>query len=95
MLGHKVDFATDFSQGIESRAIALGEFFVRVKNCLIFNALHGAFGEDGELQFLLEQHEVSFTGSGSEACRDSFDKRKAKLTAVDLGILTPLEYMAS
>ena len=44
---------------------------------LVFPAVHGAFGEDGELQEMLERHDIPFVGSPSLACRLMFDKAKA------------------
>ena len=32
---------------------------------VVFNALHGSYGEDGKVQHLLEMHGIPFTGSGS------------------------------
>lgn len=40
----------------------------------VFVALHGAFGEDGAVQQLLDAQGVPYTGSGAESCRVSFDK---------------------
>ena len=40
----------------------------------LFVALHGQFGEDGEIQRELISRGVPFTGSGAESCRVSFDK---------------------
>jgi D-alanine-D-alanine ligase len=40
----------------------------------VFIALHGAFGEDGEIQQILCDRGVPFTGSGAESSRVSFDK---------------------
>ncbi|CAF0694991.1 D-alanine--D-alanine ligase [Candidatus Methylacidithermus pantelleriae] len=45
-----------------------------------FVCLHGAFGEDGELQALLEARGLPFSGSGAEACRRAFDKIQARAT---------------
>lgn len=39
-----------------------------------FPAIHGAFGEDGELQQLLETHKVPYIGSGAIACKQTNDK---------------------
>src|SRR3990167_11123700 len=36
---------------------------------LVFPAMHGPFGEDGEIQKFLEKNGISFVGSGSEACK--------------------------
>ena len=45
---------------------------------VVFPVLHGQFGEDGELQAILEQRGLAFVGSGSEASRVSMDKDAAK-----------------
>jgi len=45
---------------------------------VFFLALHGQFGEDGQLQKILEDKELCFTGAGSEASRKSFDKLLSK-----------------
>lgn len=45
---------------------------------VFFLALHGQFGEDGQLQSILEQKNLAFTGSGSKASRQSFDKVATK-----------------
>lgn len=41
---------------------------------LVFIAMHGPFGEDGEIQSFLEKHCIPFVGSGSKACQVAFDK---------------------
>lgn len=41
---------------------------------LTFPIMHGSFGEDGEIQTFLERHKIPFVGSGSEACKQAFDK---------------------
>jgi len=45
---------------------------------VFFLALHGEFGEDGELQAILEERKLCFTGTGSEASRTAFDKLLSK-----------------
>lgn len=40
----------------------------------VFVALHGRFGEDGEVQRKLVEMGMPFTGSGAESCWVSFDK---------------------
>jgi len=46
-----------------------------LKNCdLIFNALHGTFGEDGKIQGILEHKGVKYTGSGIAASALAMDK---------------------
>jgi D-alanine-D-alanine ligase len=41
---------------------------------LAFNVIHGTFGEDGDLQTLLERMGIPFTGEGSTGSRIAFDK---------------------
>jgi len=45
---------------------------------VFFLALHGCFGEDGQLQKILEQKQLCFTASGSRASRLAFDKIETK-----------------
>lgn len=54
-----------------------------------FIALHGTFGEDGQLQALLEQRGIPFTGSGSASSKLSFDKVASKRVFERQGIATP------
>lgn len=54
-----------------------------------FIALHGTFGEDGQLQALLEARGIPFTGSGSGSSRTSFDKVTTKRILERQGIATP------
>src|SRR3989344_4278689 len=49
------------------------------KNTIVFPILHGAGGEDGELQAELERRNLPFLGSGSEVSRNCFDKWQARL----------------
>lgn len=44
---------------------------------LAFPVMHGAFGEDGQVQRLLEKLKVPYVGSGPEACKRCFDKFEA------------------
>jgi D-alanine-D-alanine ligase len=46
-----------------------------------FLALHGGEGENGVTQRLFEQRRLAFTGSGSKASADAFDKAKARKLA--------------
>ena len=42
---------------------------LRVKSDVVFPVLHGFFGEDGQLQALLEQLQLRYVGSDSTASR--------------------------
>lgn len=55
---------------------------------VVFIALHGTFGEDGQLQALLDVRGVPYTGSGAEASRRAFDKVASKAAFVAAGIPT-------
>lgn len=54
----------------------------------VFIALHGTYGEDGELQAMLEQRGIPFTGAGSAASRAAFDKAESKRIFERSGIST-------
>ena len=45
---------------------------------VVFIALHGEFGESGEVQDLCEQRSLRYTGSGPRASRLAMDKASAK-----------------
>lgn len=50
-----------------------------LKSCdLIFNALHGSFGEDGRAQALMEYHGVRYTGSGICGSALAMDKLRSR-----------------
>lgn len=55
----------------------------------VFIALHGEFGEDGQVQAQLDRIGMPYTGSGAEASRASFDKVIAKRLMVEHGVPTP------
>ena len=44
------------------------------KEDVIFNALHGGYGENGEIQSFFETENIKFTGSGSRACKTAMNK---------------------
>ncbi|KAE9622274.1 putative D-alanine--(R)-lactate ligase [Lupinus albus] len=55
---------------------------------IVFPVIHGKFGEDGDIQELLEKYNVPFVGTGSNECRQAFDKYKASLKLRKLGFIT-------
>ena len=57
---------------------------------VFFLALHGRFGEDGQLQQILEDKSLQYTGSGPRACRLALDKMASKKAFAKAGILTPV-----
>lgn len=52
-------------------------------------ALHGQFGEDGEIQTLLELIGLPYVGSESHACRLAWDKATARVLLHRAGIPVP------
>jgi D-alanine-D-alanine ligase len=56
---------------------------------LVFNLIHGTFGEDGLLQHLLESRGIPFTGEGSAESRVAFDKILTKNALLAHGVPTP------
>ena len=56
---------------------------------LVFNMIHGTFGEDGTLQRLLDERGVRYTGAGAEPSRIAFDKVLTKRQFDAHGIVTP------
>ncbi len=55
---------------------------------IVFNALHGSWGEDGKVQSLLEFKKIPYTGSGILASAASMDKHIAKSIIKHSGVST-------
>jgi len=56
---------------------------------IIFNALHGQFGEDGYIQTILETTKIPYTHSGVISSAIAMDKELSKKIFIDNGITTP------
>jgi D-alanine-D-alanine ligase len=56
---------------------------------VVWNALHGVFGEDGTVQMILEKHGVPYTGSGARASALGLNKVSAKKRFIESGLKTP------
>jgi len=56
---------------------------------VIFPVLHGAWGESGELQEILEQRRLRFVGSGSRASQLGMNKVETKKVWQQAGLPTP------
>ena len=59
------------------------------KPAIIFNALHGQFGEDGYIQTILEQFKIPYTHSGVIASSIAMDKEVSKKIFIKNKINTP------
>ncbi|MEP4077101.1 D-alanine--D-alanine ligase [Haloferula sp.] len=56
---------------------------------LAFNVIHGTFGEDGQLQSILEERGIPYTGAGSKSSAVAFDKNVAKVKFLAADVPTP------
>ena len=56
---------------------------------LCVNMIHGTFGEDGQIQAILDKRAVPYTGEGAEASRVAFDKLASKKLFEKAGVPTP------
>jgi D-alanine-D-alanine ligase len=56
---------------------------------LAFITIHGTFGEDGQLQNILEGRGIAYTGDGIQASRLAFDKILSKEKFRQHGVSTP------
>lgn len=57
---------------------------------VVFNAMHGEFGEDGKVQQILEQIGVPFTGPKAFSAMQSMRKDHSRKIFENLGLKTPL-----
>ena len=99
--GSERDVSLATGQGISRALRSLGaevaEIDVRDENFqlpsdvdLAFLTIHGTFGEDGQLQRILERRGIAYTGEGVEGSRTAFDKIRSKEKFREHGVTTPL-----
>ena len=55
---------------------------------IAFNIIHGTFGEDGQLQQILEERGIPYTGEGIEGSWAAFNKIETKQRFIECGIPT-------
>ncbi len=93
-----VSFATGrgVAKALRSSGAEVSEVDVRDENFempaeteLAFIALHGTFGEDGQVQTILESRGVSYTGENAERSRIAFDKILSKKLFGKCKVATP------
>jgi len=84
------------SQALRSLGVEVVEVDVRDENFelphdvdLAFLTIHGTFGEDGQLQKILEDRGVAYTGDGIEESRIAFDKILSKEKFCENNVTTP------
>src|SRR5882672_5943820 len=56
---------------------------------LAFITIHGTFGEDGQIQKILERRGIAYTGDGVSASETAFDKIRTKERFREHGVTTP------
>ena len=79
----------DYSIKIAEPDFKLLDVIKNFKPNIIFNALHGQFGEDGYIQTILETTGVPYTHSGVVASAIAMDKELSKKIFIQNKILTP------
>ena len=75
--------------GMELNPPAFAEEIQKLHPAIVFNALHGKYGEDGILQGTLDMLGIPYTGSGVRAASLTMDKLTAKRIFRAEGIATP------
>ncbi|HEY0257627.1 MAG TPA: D-alanine--D-alanine ligase, partial [Candidatus Methylacidiphilales bacterium] len=65
------------------------DFVVPPGTDLAFLALHGTFGEDGQIQDILTARGIPYTGANAEVSRIAFNKEKTKEKFRQYGVPTP------
>jgi len=69
----------DFKIASECEEISENAFVKVLKDSdLVFPIIHGKYGEDGILQKILEENNVKFVASGSNACEKMYNKKNAE-----------------
>jgi len=64
------------------------------RDSIVFIAIHGAGGEDGEIQKILKEQAITFTGSDQKSCENCWNKIKSKKILIENQLPTP-EYIVS
>ena len=62
---------------------------LKYKKYIVFNALHGPFGEDGQVQKILKKNKIKFTHSNVQSSKNCFNKFITKKLVIKNNILTP------
>ena len=75
--------------------INLSKIIKKFKPDVIFNALHGQFGEDGYIQTILETYKIPYTHSGVIASSIAMDKQISKKIFIKNQINTPKFFIYS
>ena len=85
----------NFAVKISEPDINLSKIIKKFKPSVIFNALHGQFGEDGYIQSILEQYKIPYTHSGFLSSAIAMDKEISKKIFIKYKIRTPKFFIYS
>jgi D-alanine-D-alanine ligase len=84
------------AKALRSLGVEVMEIDVRNQNFqlpgdvdLAFITIHGTFGEDGQIQKILERRGIAYTGDGVSASEIAFDKILTKEKFQEHGVTTP------
>lgn len=73
----------------QNSALSTKSFVKLLKSTdIVFPAMHGPYGEDGQIQAFLEKNKIPFIGSSSKACKNAFDKYNANQVIKKNGFFT-------
>lgn len=75
--------------GVDEIDVKGADFELPAGTELAFIALHGTFGEDGQVQKILEDRSVAYTGEGVAESELAFDKIRSKEAFRQHGVTTP------
>lgn len=79
----------DFKLAHTARELSQNELIQKLRSCdLAFPVIHGSFGEDGQIQRLLEINNIPFVGPSSTASRHMFLKHEATPILLQNGYAT-------
>ncbi len=79
----------DFKLGSNYSFLNSGSLVKILKSAdIVFPAMHGPFGEDGQIQAFLQKNQIPFIGSESSACKMAFDKYTASEVQRQNGFFT-------
>lgn len=73
---------------VESLEVVGRDIVLPERTDMVFNVIHGTFGEDGGLQEILDSMGVAYTGEDAERSRLAFDKIRTKRVFEARGVPT-------
>jgi D-alanine--D-alanine ligase len=76
----------DFKLAQSGQMLVQAKYIQILRDCdIVFPCIHGAFGEDGQLQRILEDNDIPFIGSSSAACARALNKYEINRTLATHG----------